>query len=203
MTDMTDTTDVAPKRPDLTLPPDAAAQLRTDYGRAQTILEYGSGGSTVVAAELGRTVFSVESDAAWLAGMEAWFAANPPAGRVQMHHGDVGPTGDWGMPSDPGAFRKYPGYATSVWDRADFIAPDLVLVDGRFRVACFVTAFLRTTQPLRLLFDDYADRDHYHRVETLVRPTGFAGRMAIFDLQPAPLPRDALGWIAASFADPR
>jgi hypothetical protein len=35
------------------------------YEAAGTILEYGSGGSTVLAAELGRTVFSVESDKAW------------------------------------------------------------------------------------------------------------------------------------------
>jgi hypothetical protein len=191
------------KRPVLTLPPAAAEALRANYATAKTILEYGSGGSTVVAAELGRRVFSVESDAAWLAGMEAWFAANPQAGQVTMHHGDVGPTGDWGMPVSSGAFRKYPGYAASVWDRKDFVAPDVVLVDGRFRVACFVTAFLRTTRPVRLLFDDYVERQHYHVVERLVAPVAHAGRMAIFDLEPAALPREEFGWIAASFADPR
>lgn len=192
-----------PRRPMLTLPPDAAAAVQETYARAQVILEHGSGGSTVLAAELGRTVFSVESDAAWLAGMEAWFAANPPAGPVHLHHGDVGPTGDWGKPVALGAFSKFPGYATSVWDRADFVAPDVVLIDGRFRVACFVTTFLRATRALRLLFDDYADRRHYHIVERLAAPVARAGRMAIFDLEPASLPRAEFGWIAASFADPR
>jgi hypothetical protein len=195
--------EVGPKRPVLTLPPEAAEAVRESYARAATILEYGSGGSTLIAAELGRRVFSVESDAAWLAGMQAWFAANPPAGEVTMHHGDVGQTGGWGKPLGTAAARKYSGYATSVWDRADFVAPDVVLVDGRFRVACFVTTFLRTARPLRLLFDDYVGRPHYHVVERLSVPVAHAGRMAIFDLQPAALPRAEFGWIAASFADPR
>jgi hypothetical protein len=40
-------------------------------------------------------------------------------------------------------------------------------------------------------------------VERLAPPSRRAGRMAIFDLVPAALPRAEFGWIAASFADPR
>ena len=49
-------------RPELTLPEAEAALLRETYDRAGVILEYGSGGSTVLAAEQpGKTVPSVES----------------------------------------------------------------------------------------------------------------------------------------------
>jgi hypothetical protein len=49
----------------LTLPADEARLLQDHYARAGVVLEYGSGGSTLLAARLGKQVFSVESDAAW------------------------------------------------------------------------------------------------------------------------------------------
>ena len=39
-------------RPELTMPEAESALLRETYGRAGVILEYGTGGSTVVASEL-------------------------------------------------------------------------------------------------------------------------------------------------------
>ena len=76
----------------------------------------------------------------------------------------------------------------------------MILIDGRFRIACFVTAYLRTTKPVIVLFDDYVDRPHYHVVERLLKPSEYVGRMARFDLQPLiELPRGELTWLVASF----
>jgi hypothetical protein len=61
-------------RPELTLPEAEAATIRAAYERAGVILEYGSGGSTVLGAELGKRVLSVESDKAWAQMMRDWFA---------------------------------------------------------------------------------------------------------------------------------
>lgn len=202
---MADDADLTP-RPDapvLTLPPDEAALLRAEYRRAGVILEYGSGGSTVLAGAMpGKQVFSVESDAAWVARMQGWFVENPPASPVVMHHADIGPTVAWGRPADETQFRKWPGYANSVWDRADFAHPDVVLVDGRFRAACLMTVALRILRPVTVLFDDYTRRKPYHAVERLVQPTGFAGRMARFDLVPMAFPADRLGWLVSLFLKP-
>ena len=64
------------KRPKLTLPPQEAEALKEAYAGADTILEYGSGGSTVVAAERpGTLVTSVESDRGWARMMRRWFAS--------------------------------------------------------------------------------------------------------------------------------
>ena len=41
----------APRRPDLTFPAPVAEAVRAAYAQAECILEYGSGGSTVLAAE--------------------------------------------------------------------------------------------------------------------------------------------------------
>lgn len=192
-----------PEAPVLTLPAAEAALVQAEYARAGTILEYGSGGSTVLAGSMaGKRVFSVESDAAWVARMQDWFAANPPVSPVVLHHADIGPTVAWGRPADETQFRKWPGYANSVWDRPDFAHPDVVLVDGRFRAACLMTVALRILRPVTVLFDDYLRRKPYHAVESLVRPSAMAGRMARFELEPMTLPADRLGWLVGLFLKP-
>ena len=55
-----------------------AELLRQHYEDADAILEYGSGGSTLMAAEMeGKHVTSVESDKAWWQMMMECFEANP------------------------------------------------------------------------------------------------------------------------------
>lgn len=184
-------------RPELTLPGAEAAHLREVYAHAGVILEYGSGGSTVVAAEMaGKRVFSVESDQAWAEMMRGWFAQNPPAPgtEVDVIWSDVGPTKEWGFPLDASGWKHYARYPLKVWDMAGFAQPDVVLVDGRFRTGCALAAALRTTRPITLLFDDYAPRKHYHRVEDFIgSPRRMIGRMADFEVTPLALnPADLL-----------
>ncbi|MEZ5684860.1 MAG: hypothetical protein R3D78_02760 [Paracoccaceae bacterium] len=192
-----------PARPELTLPAAEADCLRAEYQRAGCILEYGSGGSTVLGAEMaGKTLISVESDRAWHGAMTRYFAAHPPRAKLVLHHADIGPTGDWGHPKSEAQFRRWPGYPLSVLDRPDFTQPDLVLIDGRFRAACFLACLFRTRAPLRVLWDDYAGRDRYHEVETFCVPTRMVGRMAVFDLDPTALPVDRLQQILSVFLRP-
>jgi hypothetical protein len=186
---------------ELTFEPTERRFVVRHYEAAETILEYGSGGSTVLAAKLGRQVFSVESDPDWATRMTAKVATI--SDRAIVHHADVGPTGPWGVPMKPREFRKFHGYALSVWDRPDFVEPDLVLIDGRFRASCLVAVLLRATKPVTVLFDDYLKRGYYHGVERLARKEEMAGRMARFTVTPGAIPREmatqAIGW----FTDPR
>jgi len=183
-------------RPMLTLPDDEADWLRGAYGAASVILEYGSGGSTVMAAEMdGKTIHSVESDKDWCAMMQGWFDANPPASTVHLHHADVGPTAKWGSPRDDKRWRRFQHYPNDIWDHDDLPHPDTVLVDGRFRAACFLTVLFRITKPVTLYFDDYKDRAQYHEVERYGAPVEMRGRMARFDLIPTPVPTADLTWI--------
>jgi hypothetical protein len=183
--------------PELTMPPEAADLLRETYAGAGVILEYGSGGSTVVAAAmLGKRIFAVESDKGWIARMQDWFSANPPVSEVLFHHGNIGPTVEWGRPADDSHWRKFLNYPLSVWDRADFAHPDVVLVDGRFRIGCFLATMMRITRPVTLLFDDYAGRASYRAVEDYAAPSGFAGRMARFEIEPRPPRPEEFGrWV--------
>ncbi|WP_374432460.1 glycosyltransferase family 2 protein [Tabrizicola sp.] len=185
----------------LTFAPKERRFLVRHYEAAGTILEYGSGGSTVLAAELGKTVFSVESDKDWAERMANHVASL--SDKAHVHWADVGPTGPWGVPMKPREFRKFHGYALSVWDRPDFVEPDLVLIDGRFRASCLVAVLLRATKPVTVLFDDYLRRRYYHGVERLARKEEMVGRMARFTVTPGAIPPDmatqAIGW----FTDPR
>ncbi|WP_235866627.1 hypothetical protein [Primorskyibacter flagellatus] len=178
-------------RPELTMPVPEAALLRAEYARAEVILEYGSGGSTVLAAEMpGKTVFSVESDNGWAQMMRAWFNDNPPSEgtSVDVIWSDVGETKEWGRPVDDSQWRRYPRYPLEVWGLPEFRQPDVVLVDGRFREGCALAAAFMAQRPLVLLFDDYAQRKNYHAVEEFLGTPEMTGRMARFDVTPQPVP---------------
>ncbi len=179
-------------RPVLTMPEEVAEAVRDAYGRASVILEYGSGGSTVLAAEMpGKHVTSVESDRRWVRMMQGWFAANPPAegSRVEVLHADIGPTKEWGRPVDDRAWRRFARYPLAVWEEGARPHPDVVLVDGRFRVGCALACAFHITRPVTLLFDDYRDRKWFHQVEAFIGPPArMAGRMAVFDLAPMAIP---------------
>lgn len=191
-------------RPKLTMPEDAAQAVRLAYAEASVILEYGSGGSTVIAAEMpGKTVFSVESDKKWLAMMQGYFAQNPPLANLVMQHANIGPTKEWSFPANEKKFRSWPGYPLSVWDLPGFVHPEVVLIDGRFRAGCFLSVLFKISKPTLVLWDDYIDRPNYHEVESLVRPIAMIGRMAMFELTPMAVPPERLLWIIQTFLFPR
>lgn len=189
-------------RPELTFSPEVGDWVRDTYSAAKVILEYGSGGSTVLASEMpGKTVFSVESDRRWSRMMQAYFDQAGTVSPVHLRHVPIGKTGKWGRPVNHEGFRRYHRYPLEIWDAPDFIAPDCVLIDGRFREACFYAVMLRCTKKTVILFDDYADRPRYHAVERFATPLEIRGRMAKFELKKRALPREALTQIVSAFSN--
>lgn len=188
----------------LTLPEDEARALSQAYGQASVILEYGSGGSTFLALQSGAEfVMSVESDKEWVGNISARLRGAFRQERFLVHHADIGPTLSWGRPAGAAAFRRFHLYATDIWDHPRFRHPDVVLIDGRFRVACFLATMIRCTRPVTVLFDDYIDRDYYHWIEELIPRDEMMGRMAKFTVRPTHLPPEQLTRCAGAFADPR
>lgn len=176
--------------PELTFPEDEAACLERLYASARVILEYGSGGSTVLAASMpGKYVISVESDRDWAIDLQRRIDQAALPSPSVVWHVDIGTTGRWGRPVDDTSWQKYHRYPVSIWSEPFFRHPDLVLIDGRFRAACLVAVALRITRPVTVLFDDYVSRPSYHVVERVTQPVRTVGRMAEFRLQPrAPEP---------------
>lgn len=169
----------------LSFPPEVAELVRARYAAATVILEYGSGGSTLLAAGLpGKLIFSVESDRAWALALQTRIDLADLPSPVTIQHADIGPTGRWGRPLDDSHWHKYHHYPLRIWSEPYFRQPDLILIDGRFRAACLVAACLHVTRPTTVLFDDYTDRPAYHVVERLVKPVLTVGRMAEFQIGP-------------------
>lgn len=177
--------DIRPHEPTLTFPPEEAALVRAQYGKARVILEYGSGGSTLLAASMpGKYVMAVESDRAWAVDLQLQIDQAALPSPAVVWHVDIGTTGRWGRPVDDTGWQRYHHYPLSIWSEPFFRHPDVVLIDGRFRPACFVATAMRITRPVTVLFDDYANRSVYHVVERLAVPQLQIGRMAQFALEP-------------------
>ena len=153
-------------------------------------LEYGAGGSTYHAAQYGRFFISIESDKRFLRAVRKRIARDGylNAAHQEYVHANIGPTKKWGRPAaflPPGPNRRdqfahYSDYPPGL--TASGVTPDLILIDGRFRVACALKALraLATHSGWTLVFDDYTDRDHYHAVEKIIPISETVGHMAIF-----------------------
>ena len=81
---------------------------------------------------------------------------------------------------------------------ADGFDPQLVLIDGRFRVACFLTSLLRAKPGTLLLFDDYTERAYYHVIEEFLRPQQQTERQAVFEV-PTAVDREAIRAMLTQF----
>lgn len=181
------------KRPALTFPRQVSEFVLEAYGSSQFILEYGSGGSTVVASEmLSKKILSVESDKSWAQDLFCYLETSSATKSMpKIMHIDIGPTQEWGHPKDFAHFRKFPKYPFACWYSLEF-SPDVILIDGRFRVACFLASILFTNKPTLVLFDDYLDRPRYHCVEHFLKPSEMIDRMAVFHVKPGIPAKDLL-----------
>lgn len=172
-------------KPVMWFPDEVKAFVQDRYRAAGCILEYGTGGSTIFAAgETTAQILSIESDRDWAAKIQAYLVQeglDRPG--VEIRWADVGPTGAWGKPRNGKEWNKFHGYPMQPW-RDESFDPDLVLIDGRFRLGCLVAAALHCRRPLTVLIDDYEGRPAYHRAEALIPKTRMIGHMAQFDLTP-------------------
>lgn len=134
--------------------------------RAISYFEYGSGGSTyqVSLRKNIKSIFSVESDPTWYDKMKKETENNS---NVKMIFVDIKSCpNNWGSPgegSSPGDWKKYSDcilkLPISISSKID-----LILIDGRFRVACALKCFTVMNKNCLIIFDDFLTRSYYHVV---------------------------------------
>lgn len=130
--------------------------------------EFGMGGSTLLAKEYAERICSVESNADWIAkvGMNAVYV-------------DINADPDnWGWPKDESKRENWPQYSSGL-DAIDWI-PDVILVDGRFRVACALKSIAHMSSETLLLIHDYVPRKAYHVVEKYLNKLATCNTFAVF-----------------------
>lgn len=166
-----------------TMPSEVRDRLDELLKSSQCYLEYGTGASTVHAVELRvPRVFAVENDMPWLVPLEKSLHALGSKTKWRLQCVDTGPVGPWGYPLGNTRIQDWWRYPLDVWRtvKREKSIPDLIFIDGRFRIACLLACLLHAVRGTRILWDDYRERTHYHEVERFLKPDRFTDRCAEF-----------------------
>jgi len=135
--------------------------LNDSFDRATHYLEYGIGGSTVLAAQKSlQSIMAIDSSDEWIQKVKTDIEKCVYTGNINLLHANLGATGHWGYPTDELMVKNWPQYYASPWIsyRSLGHSPDLILIDGRFTNPFFI-------QPLAL------QNWHTHSLGRLSQPT--------------------------------
>ena len=135
-------------------------------GGAGHYLEFGSGNSTRLAASrkgIAR-IHVVESDPEFFSSQVRVDPAVDSAlgeGRLEVSFANLGPISHWGHPEDESHKHLWPLYPLGAFSSE--VRWNLILVDGRFRVACCLAAALSglAGEDSPVLVHDFHHRPHY------------------------------------------
>lgn len=149
---------------------------------SQCFLEYGSGGSTVYASNVIQvpTIISVETDPLFVDAIKQKIQSS--LSQVFLLYCDLGKVGLWGKPRQQPTVAQGKNYISMPWEFAKVQnkVPDLVMIDGRFRVASFLYSLLHARVGTVILVDDYVSRSYYHVVEKFCVLHKQANELAVF-----------------------
>ena len=98
--------------------------------------------------------------------------------KLHLLYYDVGLIGNWGVPVSYDKAENFYTYTDWIWQQS--VNPDIVLIDGIFRICCFLTFIFHERKGTILIFDDYKNNQYYHIVEQFLKPQQYCGRQAIF-----------------------
>jgi len=129
-------------------------------------LEFGLGGSSLRAIQKSKAnIYTVESSPEWINHMRKYVILRYMENkRLHIFPVDIGPTRDWGYPKPDNDQNLFEAYSSAIFESINRKSIDLVLVDGRFRVACTLKTIMlcRDNKNLKILIHDFWNREHYH-----------------------------------------
>jgi len=137
-------------------------------GKSDCYLEFGMGGSTIRAIRKSNAkIYSVESSPDWVNYLQTYTVIRKVENkRLFLFPVDIGPITGCGYPESDNDKEALTSYSSQIFESIDPKAIDLVLIDGRFRVACTlkVISECRNNKNLNILIHDFWDRKPYHVV---------------------------------------
>jgi len=143
--------------------------------------EYGCGQSTTwILRNSSSKVISVDSSEEWVKKVKN--KNKNYHSKLIINYIDLGKLGDWGRPKSYINCSNFSDYIEYIWKQSE--KPQLVLVDGRFRVCCFLTSLKFAEAGTKIIFDDYVNRPHYHFIEKYVPRIEECGRQCLFVVPP-------------------
>ena len=137
--------------------------------------EYGVGASTIwVLENTSSRIISVDTDKKWIDKID--ISKNKK--RIDINWINLGEIENWGRPKTYAYRKKFIDYISNVWTFK--LKADVILIDGRFRVACFLYSLINAKDGSIIIFDDYVNRTYYHVVEEVLEAYKYCGRQALF-----------------------
>jgi len=154
---------------------------------ASNILEFGAGGSTLRALLKSKAkIVSVESDAEWIESLKEYSLIKKNLDkRLFFHHANIGPTGLLGYPLENLNSIDFSIYSKEIFKSVKSKKFDLVLIDGRFRVACALQTILNCgNHPmLKIFIHDYSRRPEYQVLEEFLEVEENAESLYLFKVK--------------------
>ena len=142
--------------------------------------EYGCGASTLWAAgNSSCQIISVDTSIKWRDSVLNQISL-VDRDRVTIKYYDCGQVENWGRPISYSNRKNFQDYVNALW--SDSSGPEFILVDGRFRVACFLTSLIFAREGSFILFDDFWDRSKYALVLEYIQPIESCGTQALFQV---------------------
>ena len=134
--------------------------------KATNYFEYGSGGSTLSAEKLEniKKIYTVESDIQWFKLLKKKFKNS---NKIKFLFIDLqSEPNDWGNPGKNSNQKDWINYSSQFGNLSDKEKKDidLILIDGRFRVACCLKCFNGMDPNCLIIFDDFLNRPKYHEI---------------------------------------
>ena len=133
--------------------------------KASVYFEYGSGGSTYQASlrDNIKKIYTVESDKQWLYILN--YKITKPNINYIFNEMDTQPN-NWGNPGKNATLEQRLNYSSQLGKltKDEQKCIDLILIDGRFRVASCLKAHGLISDKCLIAFDDFLDREEYHEV---------------------------------------
>jgi hypothetical protein len=170
------------------LDPESGALFPELLAKSRRYLEFGAGGSTVLAARTNKIGMCVEGDRFFLRDVKRKIA--DITHQMTLFHADIGETSKWGFPwyreASPGRVERWRSYVETPFLGLNEPFYDFILVDGRFRVACVLKALregaLRKAS-FKVMIDDYRGREYYRIIEEFadMRMVGRSGVIDVVD----------------------
>ena len=137
--------------------------------------EYGVGDSTRwVLENTNSKIISVDTDKNWINRIDV----SNNRSRIKLNWVNLGDLENWGRPKSYQYRDQFICYISNVWNFNE--KADVILIDGRFRVACFLYSLINGKIDSLIIFDDYNNRPYYHVIEEIVPIYNVCGRQAFF-----------------------
>lgn len=140
---------------------------------------------------------SIESDKKYSEFVNSEIVKSNLQAKAMVLYSNIGPTKLAGQPIQflkPLCKFKYKNYIETYFRRdREVLEPQVVFIDGRFRVLCAIECCKKIKHNFTIILDDYFSRPEYHILEKLIGPAlPFSGDTAKFRINIDQLDLEAL-----------